>query len=315
MNKIISLLLLLVICCKGSPSETTNLVDKQNHKERCEIPSQILNYIKKHENSFKLVDINTELKLLHDFINNNICPVIVEGDFNQNGNKDVALILRYTDYKVNEFQNYNFPFLVIFNDYEKEVRPSIIYKTGDYAKEDIKTVIYDQFEEGIFSYIQKGNLCQKDIVKIVIPEKSEFYVIWNNGKQAYEYFNVLDDFNCDQQSDIIKKNDIFRFIKGSFEKDLCTSTNEIGTAICEDYQLTINPEYISVKTQGHMMDTEEKFFSRMSSKNTFQIYNDSNETLGTITIKSDSLFFKYSKFLEYSEEEMGKDGYLFNRIN
>lgn len=316
MNKLILILSFLFVCCKGSPSEATNLVDKENPTENCKIPTQILNYIKKNEDNFKLIDVNKELKLVHDFINEKTCPIIVKGDFNQNGNEDIALILRYTEYKIPEYKNYDFPFLVVFNDYEKQIKPIIVYKTGDYENEDIKTVIYDQFENGIFSYIQNGSVCNKDVIDIIIPEKSTFHVIWNDQTQQYEYFNVLDTIDCvDENYNSNKKNDIYKTIQGVFEKDLCTPTNDIGTAICEDYQLTINnADYILLTTQGHMIDREGKLYSRETSKGVFQIYSDDNQDIGTITIKSDSLFFKYFKFLKESEEKMEKDGYLFNRI-
>lgn len=314
MNKVIFILLFLFASCKGSPSEATNLVDKENPNGNCKIPTQILNYIKKNEDNFKFIDVNKELKLLHDFINENTCPIFIKGDFNQNGIEDVALILRYTEYKVSEYKNYDFPFLVVFNDYEKEVKPIILYKTGDYADEDIKTVIYDQFENGIFSYIQNGSVCNKDVIDIIIPEKSTFHVIWNDKTQQYEYFNVLDTIDCvDKNYNSDRKNDIFETMQGAFDKDLCTPTNDIGTAICEDYQLIIEPQYILLKTQGHMTDREDKLYSRQTSKGVFQIYNDSNDTVGVITIVSDSLFLKYSKFLKESEEEMEENGYFFDR--
>lgn len=206
MNKIVLILSFFVFSCKGSNSET--LAEKDIATDKCNVPALVLNYLKQNESKFKFIDETKELNLLKDFLSTNTCPTIAYGDFNNNGNKDVALILRYTGYDAAEFKNYSFPFLVVFNDYEKEVKPIIVYKTGDYQNEDIKTVVYDQFEDGIFSYIQKGNLCDKDVIDIIIPEKSSFFVMWNEQKKIYEYFNILDEVDCDKSINSTQNQEI-----------------------------------------------------------------------------------------------------------
>lgn len=166
--------------CIGSPPKTPdeNKLEKQSYS----LPVQIMNYLEQQKDKFKLID-EKELNLLQDFIKPDASATVVYGDFNNNEQKDVALILRYTGYQSTGYKKYVFPFWVIFNDYEREIEPQIIFKTGNYRDEDIKTVIYEQFEDGIFSYIQKGNLCEKDVVEIIIPEKSTFYLMWNDQKQ------------------------------------------------------------------------------------------------------------------------------------
>lgn len=71
---------------------------------------------------------------------------------------------------------------------------------GDYADEDIKTVIYDQFDKGIFSYLKKGKYNGKDVVDIVLPEKSIFLVKWNHKDGRYEYLNYMD---IDSANDVL----------------------------------------------------------------------------------------------------------------
>lgn len=84
------------------------------------------------------------------------------------------------------------------------MKPNIIYKTGDYKDESVKTVIYDQYNEGIISYIKKGKVCEKEVIDIVLPEKSSFFVYWNSKKAKYEFLNYLDDNLCEKIGNEIK---------------------------------------------------------------------------------------------------------------
>ena len=86
-----------------------------------------------------------------------------------------------------------------------------------YKEEVIKSVVYDQFEEGIWSYIQTGQKNKKDIIEIVIPEKSTFYVCWDEIKKQYRYRNSLDD-DYDYSS---KLEDLFRgkYLFSTLNKD------------------------------------------------------------------------------------------------
>lgn len=313
MKNLIIIISLFLFSCKGSPTEIVKLSEKEISNTECEIPSSVLKFLEQNKNKFKLIEPDKELKLIDDFVNKNICPTVVYGDFNDNEKPDLAIILRYSEYKVSEFGNYNFPFLVFFNDYEEKIKPIIVYKTGDYKNEDIKTVIYDQFDDGISSFIKKGNLCNQEVIEIVIPEKSSFYIKWNEAKQEYEYFNVLDEIDCEEKEITSKKNDLYKVINGTFVKDLCTPTNEIGTAICEEYILTISKDSIQLKILGHMTDKEEIFFVSEMIDNSFKVYNMNNDLVGKITISSDSLYFNYSNFLEGSDEKIGENGFLFKR--
>ena len=165
------------------------------------IPKEIIDYISRHTDEFELIHLN-EFNNIKDFIDDAICPTICFGDFNKNGKDDAGIILRYKKYKNEDYPDHIFPFLVIFNDYKEQLNPVIIYKTGDYKDEPIKTVIFDQFENELFSYIKKGEVCDKEVIDIVIPEKSSFFVYWNDQKSQYEYLNYLDDNICDRVAGI-----------------------------------------------------------------------------------------------------------------
>ena len=148
------------------------------------------------------------------------------GDFNQNGNEYIAIILRYKGYKNEAYHNYVFPFLIIFNDYKNGIKPTIIYKTGDYSDESEKTVIYDQFDEGIFSYIEKDKVCDKEVVKIILPEKSSFYVYWNSNKLMYEFINSLDKDFCMKIKGIFDSKDTAVGKITENDSDLQNTSNE-----------------------------------------------------------------------------------------
>lgn len=162
--------------------------------DKCDIPDEIRSFVASSK-EFELLT-EKDLKLIRKFVDSSICPTYTKGDFNFNGKEDIAIVVRYKGYKNEEYASYIFPFLLIFNDYKDGIEPIIVYKTGDYANEDIKTVIYDQFEEGIFSYLKKGNVCDKEVIDIIIPEKSSFFVFWNPIKLSYEVLNYLDEDLC-----------------------------------------------------------------------------------------------------------------------
>jgi hypothetical protein len=197
------LILIVFLCslnCKNK-EEDKNILDSKtdtttisSSKDECGIPQEIIAYITSSK-EFELLTIK-DLKLLKEYVNISLCSVYTKGDFNQNGNEDIAMVIRYKGYKNKTYPSYVFPFLIIFNDYKNGIKPNIIYKTGDYAEEDIKTVIYDQFEEGIFSYIEKDKVCDREVVKIILPEKSTFYVYWNSNKSTFELVNSLDEDFC-----------------------------------------------------------------------------------------------------------------------
>lgn len=212
LKKILILVTLLSLSnCKNQQENKNNLDKKKDTitttfvKNECDIPQQVMSYISSNK-EFELLTIN-DLKLLKKYVNISLCSVYTKGDFNQNGNDDIAIILRYKGYKNEAYPNYNFPFLIIFNDYENGINPIIIYKTGDYSDELEKTVIYDQFEEGIFSYIEKDKICDKEVVKIILSEKSTFYVYWNSNKLIYELINSLDGNFCEKIQGIINYNE------------------------------------------------------------------------------------------------------------
>ncbi|WP_310555885.1 XAC2610-related protein [Flavobacterium sp.] len=199
----------LVICiifslfnCKNEKDKSIVISREQESISTNAIESEIPHEIKTYLDSNNDFEILTEkdLKLINEQVKNTSILTYLKGDFNQNKIDDFAIILRYKKYKNDIYTNYNFPFLVIFNDYKNGVVPNIVYKSGDYAKEDIKTVIYDQFDEGIFSYLRKGKVCDRKVIDIVIPEKSSFFVFWNSNKLSYEFLNYLDEDLCQKLS-------------------------------------------------------------------------------------------------------------------
>jgi len=191
MNKLILLFLFFIGC--NSVSSNKILQENEANLFDCVIPEEILNYVSHHLTEFEFIDLKEGLNPIQDDIQDCECPIMCFGDFNQNGKEDVAIILKYKKYKNIDFPNYTFPFLVVFNDYKEQVIPNIVYKTGDYKDEPIKTVIYDQFEGNLFSYIKQGKVWDKDVIDIIIPEKSSFFVYWNTQTSQYEYLNYLDD--------------------------------------------------------------------------------------------------------------------------
>ncbi|GIZ15873.1 hypothetical protein [Capnocytophaga catalasegens] len=200
-------------------------INKQRKEELrdCIIPNNVLAYIQSNKD-FELIDIQKQFS--EDFWNyyriqkKSLCPIVCYGDFNYDNEKDIAVIVNYKEYKSGTYPKHIFPFLVIFHSYEKEIKtPYIVYKTDDYKEETVKSVIYDQFENGIWSYIQTGQKNEKDIVEIVIPEKSSFYVYWDDIKKQYRYRNSLDDdydYNYNP-----KLEDLFKgeYVFSTFNKD------------------------------------------------------------------------------------------------
>ncbi len=161
--------------------------------KKCQIPAQIVAYFKENESSYQLVN-NDNFPMVNQYKD---CPYLTIGDFNGNGKSDVAIIVLDKHYRADGYGNYQFPFLLIFNDYENTAspKPFVIVKSDKYKQDPIQTVIYNQFEDGIFSYINKAIQCNKEVVEITIPEKSTFYVLWNDSKQNYDYFHST-ELNC-----------------------------------------------------------------------------------------------------------------------
>lgn len=208
---IILSILTLINCKKGQENKTTlnketNTLSKVDIKDQCNLPEEVRRYIESNKEYEFLPD--DDLKLITEYLNLSICPIFTKGDFNNNGKEDVAIILKYKGFKSDEYKNYVYPFLIIFNDYMDVIKPNIIYKTGDYKDEPVKTVIYDQYNEGLISYIKKGKVCEKEVVDIVLPEKSSFFVFWNQKKEKYEFLNYLDDNLCEKINNELKVKSI-----------------------------------------------------------------------------------------------------------
>lgn len=195
MNKLIFLSLLLFTCCSNNSTSKTLQKDKGLLQYDCVIPDEILNYISSHPEDFELLDVSQDLKSIEEYLKSDECPITCKGDFNQNGKEDFAIILKYKRYKDSNYPNHIFPFLVVFNDYKDTVTPYIVFKTGGYKDDPIKTVIYEQNEGTgeMLTYIEKGYELNRDVIRIIYPEKSSFYMFWNNQTLEYEFFNYLDE--------------------------------------------------------------------------------------------------------------------------
>lgn len=261
-KKIIILFVLFSLCnCKKEQRKLSNLenfaVNKSvtgGTKYECELPNEIKIYFDTH-NEFELLSEN-DLSLINEFIDSSICPIYLKGDFNDNNLEDVAIIVRYKGYKNREYGDYRFPFLIIFNDYKNGLSPHIIYKTGDYKDESVKTVIYDQYKEGIFSYIKKGTVCDKTVIDIIIPEKSSFFVYWNSKKSSYEYLNYLDENLCQNISDNNSKYSInnlfnnfsFQYALSQFDEDNAKQSVNLflkNNDTKKEQEINFSPEHLS----------------------------------------------------------------------
>jgi len=301
---LILIILLSLFNCKHQ-QEKENIPNKKQEKENisnkktdtisiskkkeCDIPQEIISYISSSK-EFELLLLK-DLKLLKEYVNTPLCSICARGDFNHNGNEDIAIIVRYKGYINEAYPNYNFPFLIIFNDYKNGVKPIIIYKTGDYSDESEKTVIYDQFEEGIFSYIEKAKVCGEEVVRIVLPEKSTFYVYWNSNKSVYEFINSLDEDFCEKikgsiNSNEAKKNDDLKSLSDDFSitgtwKSKCNNEN--------DSQFLM---YDGNERDFYMKDSNGELIAKMTTK--YNAEAKSIEYLGASIINSKYQYFNWN---------------------
>ncbi|NJM80346.1 MAG: hypothetical protein HC854_13365 [Flavobacterium sp.] len=196
---------------------------KNDVKYKCDIPDEVRSYIESNKEFEFLKD--KDLNLIIDYLEPTSCPTYTKGDFNNNGKEDIAVIVRYTGYKSQENGSYTYPFLIVFNDFKDGIKPNIIYKTGDYKDEIVKTVIYDQYDEGIISYIKKGKVCEKEVIDIILPEKSSFFVYWNLKKSKYEFLNYLDDSLCEKINNEVKTMSILNNWQNDFIEIQITTDN------------------------------------------------------------------------------------------
>ena len=278
MKKIIFFnVLIILFCCSCNNNYTS---EKTKNLGVCTIPNNVLSYIQSNEN-FELIDTQKQFsKDFWEYYNiqkKSVCPIICYGDFNYDNEKDMAIIVKYKGYKSDTYPKHTFPFLVIFHSYKKEIRaPYIIYKTDDYKEETVKSVVYDKFEDGIWSYILTGQKNKKDIIEIIIPEKSSFYVYWDEIKQQYRYKNSLDD-DYDYSS---KLENLFR------GKYLFSTLNKDNIK----YQYTINIKSLNnidlIIEEGKDKYEYKKIEATISNYNKIKIVFDSKlKEMGIIYIE------------------------------
>jgi len=193
-------LLLLVACPKKQAppqlsEETVPPTVEDTLHSLCKIPKNIASYIEANQDTFTPIDIekrfSKEFWEYYQIHQGEGCPIICYGDFNTDGQQDVALMVDYKGVGDITYPD-NTPFLAIFHSYETKVEdPVIIYQLDSY-KEHNHSVIYEQ-PEGIECYIEKGKRNGKDIINLILPEKSGFLIYWNEDTYRYRYVNVLDE--------------------------------------------------------------------------------------------------------------------------
>lgn len=202
--------LLFIGCKKADNTSVINNAENTavvNYKDyNCEIPPVITDYFRVNKDDWELVridELGVQKEILSQLKN---CPLSLEGDFDGNGEKDIAIMARSKKIRYNEVKNHNYPFLLVFNNYEKSknLQPLMILK-GENYNDEIQTVIYDQYNDGIWSYLSKENICGKETIVVNIPESSSFCIIWDKNKNTYEYVNSL-DLDCNKNN-ASKKSD------------------------------------------------------------------------------------------------------------
>ncbi len=225
-------LVMLIFSCKSNVKKDEyipiNSKEISVNVQNCSIPENILTYLNKHSSEFERTS-SKDFELINYAVE---CPNIAIGDFNHDNQDDFALIVRDKQYRVKGYGDHKFPTLLIFENYQNSSLkpPVIIYKTGDYKDEAIKTVIYDQFEKGIYSYIQSGEFCGEEAVEIVIPEKSSFFIYWDENNGAYQYANAMDE-QCNNSINDIRVEGDDLIIKNEKYSNLIVNTMSLSTSI------------------------------------------------------------------------------------
>ncbi|GAA0872264.1 hypothetical protein GCM10009117_14110 [Gangjinia marincola] len=201
---------LITFSCKNTSTSKTENVEKEAlitksevldkfQNEICELPENIKNYFNTNSNTWEPITIN-EINLLDKPIDQTKtnCLISTTSDFDRNGEMDFAIIARRLDELVDGYGDHKFPFLLIFNDFKTSkasTQPYVIKKDANAQDGQINTIIYDQFDTGIITYLQNTDQCNKNMLEVILPEKSSFFVFWDTQDQRYNYRNAL-DFDC-----------------------------------------------------------------------------------------------------------------------
>ncbi|MFC6269786.1 hypothetical protein [Frigoriflavimonas asaccharolytica] len=110
------------------------------------------------------------------------------------------------------------------------------------------------------------------------------------------------------------KNDLYEIFNGKYQKDLCTTTNDFGFAVCELYTLQISEKYIILNIDGQNIEKELKLFSTKINKNSYQIFDENFNKIGMIYIVKNTFYFNYKYYLKNADEKKINIGYKFNKI-
>lgn len=262
----------------------------------CEIPLEVEEYLMENTNTWSRLDLNDFNKELVSYLfdsinqeNRQVCPYFVYGDFTNNGKEDFAIILKNTKEEIDGNGNYMFPYLLIFNDFKENIEPHIVYKTGLYKDEYVKTVIYSDEEHGVSSYLRKGNVCGTNVIDIIYFEKSSFFVYWDNENKTYQFLNYLDENLCEKVVNV--KNDLIS-LKGKWSND-CNSEltdfdvnekSEVFLSLASDNSIYINCLLVPDLNDA---DTYNLFFDNVDSQKYH--YEDKKNIIGTDISKKESI--------------------------
>lgn len=224
--KLVSIILFLILLgCKKQIQDKELESSKENGvKGTCEIPLQIQQYITENQEKWSEVgldDFDNDFKIfLEDYSEHEkkpLCPNIIVGDFTNDGNEDFAIIVKDKK-EENKDSNY---VLLVFNDYLTDaISVEKVVREGAYKEGLIKSVVYSTEENGILSYLEKGNICGVSVIDINYFEKSSFLAYWDKEKKKYQFLNYLnypDDVLCTIVSNNPKKE---RGVNGKW-KTIC----------------------------------------------------------------------------------------------
>lgn len=280
--------------------------------DKCSIPDKVFQYFKENSITWQLVtkeDLNLVHPIKEDSQN---CFVSVLSDFNQNGKKDFAIIARSKDYRVDGYGNHNFPFVLIFNDFQtNSIQEPFIIERSHVEKTTIKTIVYDQFEQGIITYLDKESICDQDVLTVILPEKTSFIVYWDKKINSYAYINSL-DLHCTLLNIQITTSISKRWF-GKYEGTFIRLKEESGDPRSQaSISFTINATSAQLTMDSYSESIKENLNLINESENTIVLKFKENQN-SIVTLKKNADYFSLNSTL--LDSIMGeKASYKLNRI-
>ncbi|WP_163219054.1 hypothetical protein [Bacteroides sp. 224] len=267
------------------------------------LPQGILDYINSHE-EFKLLTID-DLRLLDDYVNLKTYYPICFGDFNRDQKEDAGLILKHNGLLQ----------LVIFNSYKESVKPTFVYKTGIYKEinfggnQDDQSVIFEHLGM-LFSVIHTGENCGIEVIDIVIPEKSAFFVYWDSRFLQYRYLNYLDDeYDCETISKQFQTHTSEKDLLGRWytEEGVSEPNLIISDVEYPSIEIAFNQFVINLQRSHTNNDVIYYKFSNIDGAGALPYSNvefDNNEPIAEIKqISKDRILFKWLGFCKKETKE------------